>query len=187
MSDGTEHDRGGPYDAGEQRIAVELFEQHYDTLKSVARERRRRMGASDSLRTVELLHEAFLKMEGRDKSYQDAQHFLRSAALAMRHVIVDHARRKLAQRRGSGVAPVEYEEETMGEFGETPEQIVAISDLLDTLGAENPRWLRIVDARYFAGLTEVETADMLGVSDRTVRRDWVAARAWLAERLDVAA
>ena len=174
------------YDQSEETAAKELFHLHYERLIAIARERRRRGGASETLRTADLLHEAFLRMD-TDRSYADVQHFLRSAALAMRHVVIDYARKRLTARRGSGQRPLPIQDnEDLAEFSETPEQIVAISDLLSSLEAENPRWLRIVDARYFAGMTEVETAELLGVTDRTVRRDWTAAREWLAERLDAA-
>ena len=174
------------YDQSEETAAGELFDLHYDRLIAIARERRRRGGASETLRTADLLHEAFLRMD-TDRSYADVQHFLRSAALAMRHVVIDYARKRLTARRGKGQRPLPIQDnEDLAEFSETPEQIVAISELLSSLEEQNPRWLRIVDARYFAGMTEVETAELLGVTDRTVRRDWTAAGEWLAERLDAA-
>ena len=174
------------YDSSELTAADALFEEHYDRLLAIARDRRRRGGASDTLRTADLLHEAFLRMDTR-REYADVQHFLRSAALAMRHTVIDHARKRLAARRGSGQRPVPLDDDdALPEFSETPEQIVAISQLLGDLEAHNSRWLRVVDARYFAGMTEVETADLLGVTDRTVRRDWTAARDWLAQRMDAA-
>ena len=126
--------------------------------------------------TLDLVHEAFLKIDGHD-GFRSPGHFLAVASLAIRQVIVDHARRKLADKRQR------TDEPGLPEFGETPEQMVAIGQLLDQLGIDNPRWLRVVDARYFAGFTEVETATVLGISERSVRRDWQDARAWLARRL----
>lgn len=113
---------------------------------------------------------------------------MRTASLAMRQVIVDHARARLTDKRGGGqsTASLEEAEQFNAEFSETPEQIIAIADLLERLEQENPRWMRIVDARYFAGMTEDETAEALGLSTRTVRRDWRAARDWLAHALGVA-
>ena len=73
----------------------------------------------------------------------------------------------------------------MPEFTETPEQVVGISQLLEQLASSNPRWMRVVDARYFSGMTEKETAEILGMSERTVRRDWREARDWMATRLQI--
>lgn len=163
----TEHD---------QLLASELVREFHADLIDIARARRRRARASDTLMTLDVLHEAYLKLDGRT-GFRSTAHFLAVASLAMRQVIVDHARSKLADKRQ------EAEDPRMAGFGETPEQMVAIGQLLDELGRHNMRWLRIVDARYFAGLTEVETASVLGISERTVRRDWQDARRWLAKRL----
>ncbi len=168
------------YTNQEQQTAHELFEEHYEMLLKIARQRRRRHGAGETLRTTVLVHEAFLRL-GK-KEFVDADHFLRSSALAMRHVIVDNARRKLAARRGGG-GVLEPINDDLPEFREGPQEIVQIADLLERLGDENSRWLRIVDARYFAGMTEDETAAMLDLSSRTVRRDWKEARSWIRQQV----
>ena len=180
MTDAERDDIDG-YAATEVAIAEGLAEAGYDALLSLARNRRRRAGFSDTMLTEDVLHESFLKLSGRTV-WQSQEHFLRTASLAMRQVVVDHARRKLAEKRGAGQPDARLDDavERVAGFGETPEQIVMIDDLLQQMARENPRWLRIVDARYFAGLTEAETAALLGLSERTVRRDWTAARAWLA-------
>jgi len=98
-------------------------------------------------------------------------------------VIVDHARRKLTAKRQHERVDDPEAAEQIEEYGESPEELVAIGELMTQLESARPRWARIVDARYFAGMTEEETAEMLEVSDRTVRRDWTDARAWLAERV----
>ncbi|WP_172449640.1 ECF-type sigma factor [Porphyrobacter sp. HT-58-2] len=164
------------YSEQDQFLAAELVNAFHGELIDIARARRRRAKASDTLMTLDVLHEAFLKLDGK-QGFRSPGHFLAVASLAMRQVIVDHARRKLAEKRQ------EAEDQRLAGFGETPEQMVAIGQLLGSLGAHNPRWLRIVDARYFAGLTEAETAAVLGISERTVRRDWQDARRWLAKRL----
>ncbi len=107
----------------------------------------------------------------------------------MRHVIIDHARRKLGDKRGGGERDVTLDERSpvLPEFSETPEELVGIAQLLRALEACNPRWLKVVDARYFGGMTEDETASVLGVSTRTIRRDWTEARHWLAEQMGLAA
>jgi RNA polymerase sigma factor (TIGR02999 family) len=126
---------------------------------------------------------------GGETLFDDGAHFIRAVNLAMRHVIIDHARRKLADKRGGGANAVTLDDRSglLPEFSETPEELVGIAQLLRALEACNPRWLKVVDARYFGGMTEDETASVLGVSARTVRRDWTEARQWLAERIGLAA
>lgn len=175
------------YTAEEKSTADKLITEHYDLLTRVARSKRRRMNVNDTFSTSEILHETYFKMSEKSH-WVSSEHFIRCATLAMRCVIVDHARKKLTHKRGSGAKKMSLEdgEELMLEFSETPEEIVGISHLLEKLASTNPRWMRIVDARYFSGMTETETSDVLGLSARTVRRDWLAARSWMAEQLQVA-
>ena len=178
---GDTHD--AEYDPVERDVAAALFAQHYDDLANLARARRRRSNAADTMMTEDILHESFLKL-GRDKTWRDDKHFLCAASLAIRHVIVDYARRNLTAKRKHLREENENTIGSIAEYGENPEQLVGLGLLMEQLEQERPRWARIVDARYFAGMTEEETANMLGVSDRTVRRDWTDARAWLFERMD---
>lgn len=170
------------YDTVERDVAARLFAQHYDDLASLARARRRRSRAADTMMTEDILHESFLKL-GQEKTWRDDRHFLCAAALAIRHVIIDYARRKLTAKRKHERVEGDEAVERIAEYGESPEELVAIGSLMEQLESAKPRWARIVDARYFAGMTEEETAAMLDISDRTVRRDWTDARAWLAERV----
>lgn len=176
------------YAQEERQRAETLIAEHYDTLIGIARAKRRRNGLSDTVSTVDLLHEAYVRIGGK-ALFDDGAHFIRAVNLAMRHVIIDHARRKLADKRGGGERDVTLDEHSpvLPEFSETPEELVGIAQLLRALEACNPRWLRVVDARYFGGMTEDEAADVLGVSTRTIRRDWTEARQWLAERMGLAA
>lgn len=174
------------YSVDEKSVADKLISEHYDLLTRVARSKRRRMNVNDTLSTTDILHETYFKMS--DKSnWVSSEHFVRCAALAMRCVIVDYARKKLTNKRGSGAIKISLEdsEGLMPEFSETPEEIVGISRLLEKLGQSNPRWMRVVDARYFSGMTENETAEALGMNARTVRRDWHDARRWMAGQLQV--
>lgn len=175
------------YEAEEKDVASGLFVDSYPELLTLARTKRRRAGFGDTMQTSDVLHESFLKLTGKS-FWQSPEHFMRTASLAMRQVIVDHARSRLTDKRGQGARPVPLEkvERFVVEFGESPEQIIEIAELLDELEQVNPRWTRIVDARYFAGMTEVETAEALGLSDRTVRREWVKVREWLAGRMGLA-
>ncbi len=174
------------YSPEEQSLAKRLIEENYDVLISVARAKRRRARLGESLATVDLLHEGFLKVGGQ-RDWHSNEHFVRAVVLAMRHVIVDHARRRSAEKRGGGVRPVSLDlvEPVLPEFSESPEELVAIGELLTKLGELNPRWLHVVDARYFGGMTESEAAEVLGVSERTIRRDWADARDWIADQLGV--
>ncbi len=175
------------YSQRDQALADRLFRENYEALLTIARSRRRR-AQLNTLSTVDLLHESYLKLSDREH-WDSNEHFQRTASLAMRHVIVDHARRRISAKRGGGRPDIPFEdiEEILPGFSESPEQVVLIAELMSQLGAYRPRWQRIVDARYFAGMTEEETALLYALSARTVRREWSAAKAWLAARLDEAA
>lgn len=170
------------YDPVERQVAGALFTQHYDRLASIARARRRQSNAADTMMTEDILHESYLKL-GQEKLWRDDKHFLCAASLAIRHVIVDYARRKLTDKRRHQKVEDAHAVERIAEYGESLEELVAIGALMEQLETARPRWARIVDARYFAGMTEEETAEMLDISDRTVRRDWSDAREWLAQRV----
>jgi RNA polymerase sigma factor (TIGR02999 family) len=166
------------------RKAEQLMLAHYETLKQIARAKRRRAGSNQTMLTTDLLHESWLKLRHHD-DWENEAHFLHTAALAMRQVLVDCLRKKLSQKRGSGASHLSYEEvaECLPEFSETPEQIVVINNLLDGLGEVKPRLAELVNLRYFGGFTERETARILGITSRTVRRDWLLAKAWLAAEM----
>ena len=170
----------------EEQNASALVEEYYDELLRIARTKRIRSGVGETCATTDLLHESFMKLSG-ERTWTSHDHFIRSAVLAMRSVIVDYARRRMAEKRGAGERPasIDENEALLPEFNETPETILAIADTLQQLRDTQPRWMQIIDARYFGGLTEEETAEMLNLSPRTVRRDWKAARAWVGEQLGV--
>ncbi|MEM5517213.1 ECF-type sigma factor [Henriciella sp. AS95] len=175
------------YSDEERKIAGGFIELAYEPLLELARNRRRRAGFHDTMMTEDILHESFMKLSGKTV-WQSPEQFLRTASLAIRQVIVDHARRNLTAKRGEGKSAVEYidDETVLPEFSETPEQILIVNDLLQQLEAAQPRLAKIVDARYFSGMTEAETASAFGLSERTVRRDWQAARNWLAKMMQAA-
>jgi len=178
----------GDYTAEEKKLADQLIRENYADLVTIARARRRRGGLNDTMCTIDLLHESFMRLNGKSV-WESKDHFVNAVALAMRHVIVDHARKKQAQKRGKNPVKIPLEDAVglFPEFNETPEQLVTISNLMEKMSLKNPRWMRIVDARYFSGLTEFETAKILKMSTRTVRRDWKEARDWLSENLEVPA
>lgn len=162
-------------------LLVELF---YADLQRIARrERGRSINPSETLGTTALVHEAYLKL-ARQGVFQDRAHFLNTAALAMRQVLVSHARARLRDKRGGGQAALDIE--SVDILSESDERVVALDDALNALEQTSPRLARVVECRYFAGYSEKETALALGVAERTVQRDWTMAKALLYEALGVA-
>lgn len=167
---------------GERRDFDVLFTRVYDELHRLAR-RVRSGRAGETLATTALVHEAYVKLvPSADRTWESRAHFFGVAARAMRQVLVDAARRRQAGKRGGGVLPV-----TLGEDVPSPvaddDTILRLAEALERLGAIEPRAVRVVEHRFFAGLTTAETARVLRVSTGTVERDWRAARAWLASEL----
>jgi RNA polymerase sigma factor (TIGR02999 family) len=114
--------------------------------------------------------------------WRDRVHFLSTAARAMRRILIDYARGRQAERRGGGERAVTLDEALVA-AALTPDSLVALDDALAALGALNPRLVRVVECRFFGGMTEEETAEALDVTSRTVRNDWVKARGWLRQSL----
>jgi RNA polymerase sigma factor (TIGR02999 family) len=164
-----------------RRIAVELMPIFYQDIRRLARRERRRVSAGVTLQTTALVHEAYLKLHGSPE-FNNREHFLRAAALAMRHVLVSHARERLAVKRGGGEVAV-----SLNEAPDVPVDddavLLEINEALERLATINPRLAYVVECRFFAGFDDAETAIALGLTDRTVRRDWIKARAWLSREL----
>ena len=166
-----------------QAAAAQLAPLFYADLKRLARRLRHGVGrGSETLQTTALIHEAYLKLHTTPAG-NDRRHFLRAAALAMRQVLVDDARARLTGRRNQGEAtlPLEAAEQVAAEAPD--DQVLAIDEALQRLAKFSPRLARTVECRYFAGYTEPEAAEALGVGIATVQRDWVKARAWLYREL----
>lgn len=171
---------------GENGAFAALFEEVYSDLRRRARGQRRRWKGDPSLNTTALAHEAYLDLvdEG-SRSWEDRSHFFAVAARAMRHILIQEARHKRAQKRG-GDAPVlsldEMREDLGREVAEAEEQaeiLVMLDEALSRLAEERGRAARVVECRFFAEMTVEQTAEALGVSVSTVSRDWRQARAWL--------
>jgi RNA polymerase sigma factor (TIGR02999 family) len=164
-----------------KRTAEELLPAFYEDVRRVARRERRRVGAGDTLQTTALIHEAFLKLRSSG-SFTHEAHFLRSAALAMRHALINYARDQIAAKRGSGAIMLPLEDAT--DVGvPTDDVLLEVNDALGRLATLNPRLAQVVECRFFAGYGDAETAQALGLTDRTVRRDWLKARTWLRREL----
>jgi RNA polymerase sigma factor (TIGR02999 family) len=139
--------------------------------------------AEHTLRTTALVNEAYLRLVNASRvQWQDRAQFFAAAAGCMRRVLVDYARRYHAGKRGSGLGHLPLDEATLL-VEERADQLIALDEALDRLAAMDTRLCRVVECRYFGGLSDEETAEVLGVTSRTVRRDWVKARGWLYTQL----
>ncbi len=174
--------------AGDQSAYDDLIPLVYDELHLVARHFMRRERAHHTLQTTALVNEACIRLLRLNRvQWEDRTHFIRVAAHAMRRVLVDHARGRNRQRRGSGVEPLPLEEiERQGAvvFGYPDLRILALDMAMDKLSEIAKRKAQVVELLYFGGLTREETAEVLGVTRRTVERDWSFARLWLIRELE---
>jgi len=140
-----------------------------------------------TLQPTALVHEAYLKLlKDRPERWQNRAHFCAIAAHSMRQVLIERARARDALKRGGGQPRVTFDEGLPAAAAERPIDVIALDDALERLAALDPHQARIVELRYFGGLSIEETADALGISPATVKRHWAVARAWLAKELDPA-
>ena len=157
----------------------------YEDMRQIARSQQARLGSSLTLQTTELVHEAYLKLRSSDgQPIRNSQHFRRLSYLAIRQLIVDHARSRLALKRGSGQAAATLHEELVSPDGADEEIVLRIDEALERLAEVDERQAEVVIARFFGGYTAEEIAGLLDTSARTVQRDWERARAWLLVDLD---
>ena len=154
----------------------------YDELRRTARRVRWQSGGGETLQTTVLVHEAYLKLRGTP-GFHNRAHFLRAAAMAMRQVVIDAARASLSAKRGRGAEHVALEDVESELMLPDDTWLLALSDALQALESLSPRLAQVVECRFFAGYTDEETALALGLTDRTIRRDWLKARAWLQREL----
>lgn len=170
---------------GNQAAFNELLPLVYDELHRLAERQRRRWHGDETLDTTALVHEAYLKLAGQSAPEWDSRaHFLSVAATAMRQILIDYAKRKCAAKRGGQQPHVplhEVEAALQGEplSGAGDEGLVALDDSLRRLGQTNERQMRIVECRFFAGMSIEETAEALRLSPASVKRGWAVAQAWL--------
>ena len=171
-------------DTQERDSVHALFPALYNELRRLARSRLADGGRHTLLDTSSLIHEAYLRMQrGGGVELKDREHFLAYAATTMRSVVIDFVRRRSAERRGGAAEHVTLNTEAAESLGASDDEILAVHSALETLGKVDQRLVQVVEMRYFAGLTDAEIGAVLGLTDRTVRRDWERARLMLAEML----
>lgn len=170
---------------GDRAALDEVFAILYDELREIARRQRRRWQGDQTLDTTALIHEAYVKLVGVEGADLESRaHFRALAAKAMRHILCDYARHQAAQRRGGDLERLTLDERIASGRDtalppDDPEILVALDEALGRLEDVEPRQSEVVQCRFFGGLTVEETATALGVSTRTVKRDWSLAQAWL--------
>ena len=168
---------------GDRQALDRLMPLVYEELRRIAHRELRRGRPDQTLRTTEVVHEAYLRLVDHTRvASGERGRFLAVAAIAMRRIVIEYARRGSAQKRGGGQRPLLLDEAAIaGE--ERSEMLLALDEALTRLAALDARLSHVVECRYFGGLTEEETADALGVTARTVRRDWTKAKGWLYAEL----
>jgi len=155
----------------------------YKELRRIASAHLRREAHHHSLQPTALVHEAYLRLiDIKQIDWQGRAHFFSVASTLMRRILVDHARANRAQKRGGSADTLSLDESLLPSPGRAPE-ILALDEALDQLALLDERQAKIVEMRFFGGMTEEETGDVLGVSARTVKRDWRIAKAWLFKEL----
>jgi RNA polymerase sigma factor (TIGR02999 family) len=163
-------------------VMERLFPLVYDSLRRIAHRALQVERSDHTLGTTGLVHEAYLKLVDQTRiQYRDRAHFFAIAARAMRQILVDYARHHRARKRGGGRAANLDEGEVA--LDQRAEILLALDEALDRLASLDPRLGQVVECRFFGGLSEEETAEVVGVTTRTVRRDWTKAKGWLREQL----
>jgi RNA polymerase sigma factor (TIGR02999 family) len=169
---------------GDSDALTKVFDAAYGELRALARARLRRAPPNTLLDTTSLVHEAFLRFADLGRlRVDDREHFLKYASHAMRSVIVDFVRERMAQRRGGGAPHVTLNSEVDVAGSDAETEILRVHEALEELGRRDARLVQVVEMRYFAGMTDAEVGQALGMNERTVRRDWEKARLLLAEAL----
>ena len=172
------------WSGGDSKALDELFPIVYTEVRKLARSYLRRERPDHTLQPTALVNEAYMRLvDQRHVDWQNRAHFFGIAAQVMRRVLVDHARMRQADKRGSGDRPVVLDEALALVAERTPD-VVALDDALRALAELDPRQAQIVELRFFGGLSIEEAAEVIGLSPATVKREWSAARAWLRRELE---
>jgi RNA polymerase sigma factor (TIGR02999 family) len=169
---------------GDPKAADELLPLVYDELRRLAASKLAREAHGHSLQATALVHEAWLRIANQDQQHFEARaHFFAAAAEAMRRILVDRARRKQAVKHGGGLMPVEINLVELPNESD-PDQLLRVHEVLDKLAEEEPLRAEVVKLRFFVGMNHDEIAQALNVSEKTVKRYWTYAKAWLRHALE---
>ena len=169
---------------GDELARDDLFPLVYRELHRIAHRYLSREYASNTLQTTALVHEAYLKLVDQTRvQWQNRAHFFGVAAQAMRRILVDNARRRLAEKRGSGAEKISLEDNMIDVSDEKVSELIDLDEALNKLSRLDPQKSRLVELRYFGGLSIEETAEVLGVSKATANRHWRTAKAWLYKEI----
>jgi len=162
----------------------ELLRAVYQELRRQAQRAMRREGSEHTLQATALVHEAYLRLaDQRPSAWRNRSQFFGIAAQMMRRILVDHARARLADKRGGGATAITLDESSASSGDADPIDVLALHDALDRLALLDPQQAKVVELRYFGGMSIEETAEALELSPATIKREWAVARAWLAREL----
>ena len=171
-------------EAGDSKAADQLLTLVYDELRRLAASKLAMEAPGQTLQPTALVHEAWLRLVGdQNPSFKDRAHFFRASAEAMRHILIDRARRRKTERHGGAYCRVDLEEFDLA-APPADEQLLAVNEALDKLAREHPVQAELVKLRYFAGLTNEEISEVLGISISTVKNYWTFSRAWLLNEME---
>lgn len=176
---------------GDRAALDELFPLLYEQLSELAHRLRRRWHGDHTLNTTALIHESYLKLLGRKQLRAESRaHFLSLASKAMRHILINYARDRRAEKRGGAATPVPIDDTNLGTppaltlSPEQADELVTLHEALHALEQVDERQSRIVECRFFGGMSVEETAAALDISERTVKRDWALAQDWLQQKME---
>jgi RNA polymerase sigma-70 factor, ECF subfamily len=171
------------YSNGDPEALAELIPQIYDELRRLASSYLRSERVDHTLQTTALVHEAYLRLvDQKQVEWNNRNHFFGVAAQMMRRILVDHARKHVSLKRGGSFSRISLEEAAVFSR-ERPRELIVVDELLTRLASLDPQGSRIVELRFFAGLSLEETAEVTGLSSAKVRREWSAAKAWLTREI----
>ncbi|MCP9290393.1 MULTISPECIES: sigma-70 family RNA polymerase sigma factor [Gracilimonas] len=170
--------------SGENEVYEKLYPLIYDELRGLAYRHMKHQRADHTLSKTELVHEAYLKMIDQTTiNFSDKSHFLAIASKCMRQILIDHARKKHAQKRGGKNKDLTYIDEIFSRQKKKAKELIDIDDALNELEKLNERLAKVVEMRFFGEMTIEDTAEALNISKSTVKRDWMKARGWLYKEL----
>ncbi|HVT74404.1 MAG TPA: ECF-type sigma factor [Lacunisphaera sp.] len=171
-------------EAGDGKAADELLAKVYGELRQLARAKLAREPAGQTLQATALVHEAWLRLGGQNQPrWENRAHFFGAAAQAMRRILVDRARRQRRERHGGGLRRVDWVHLDVAS-AENDEAVLAVHEALERLAGHDPTGAKLIELRFFAGLPNVEAARVLGLAERSAKRTWAYARAWLQKELE---